>query len=87
MCVCDDFFQDTAMSKVWFKQDDKFFLPKACLNFEFFRCVKNYELVLQLEHKVLPSNSTFYLLVLSSLPPSKCVALISFRYFLIANNN
>ncbi|MFT7806061.1 insulin-degrading enzyme isoform X2 [Arapaima gigas] len=22
--------------KVWFKQDDKFFLPKACLNFEFF---------------------------------------------------
>jgi len=25
------------MSKVWFKQDDKFFLPKACLNFEFFR--------------------------------------------------
>lgn len=24
------------MSKVWFKQDDKFFLPKACLNFEFF---------------------------------------------------
>lgn len=32
-------FQDTAMSKVWFKQDDKFFLPKACLNFEFFRYV------------------------------------------------
>ncbi|KAB0398310.1 hypothetical protein E2I00_001538 [Balaenoptera physalus] len=28
--------QDTAMSKLWFKQDDKFFLPKACLNFEFF---------------------------------------------------
>ncbi|XP_023863299.1 insulin-degrading enzyme isoform X1 [Salvelinus sp. IW2-2015] len=28
--------KDTAMSKVWFKQDDKFFLPKACLNFEFF---------------------------------------------------
>ncbi|XP_028845325.1 insulin-degrading enzyme isoform X2 [Denticeps clupeoides] len=28
--------RDTAMSKVWFKQDDKFFLPKACLNFEFF---------------------------------------------------
>lgn len=27
------------MSKVWFKQDDKFFLPKACLNFEFFRSV------------------------------------------------
>lgn len=27
------------MSKVWFKQDDKFFLPKACLNFEFFRLV------------------------------------------------
>lgn len=25
------------MSKLWFKQDDKFFLPKACLNFEFFR--------------------------------------------------
>ncbi|XP_042643874.1 insulin-degrading enzyme-like [Tyto alba] len=24
------------MSKLWFKQDDKFFLPKACLNFEFF---------------------------------------------------
>lgn len=39
VCVC--FFQDTAMSKVWFKQDDKFFLPKACLNFEFFRCVFN----------------------------------------------
>lgn len=37
------FFQDTAMSKVWFKQDDKFFLPKACLNFEFFRCVANGE--------------------------------------------
>lgn len=40
MCVCVfgvRFFQDTAMSKVWFKQDDKFFLPKACLNFEFFR--------------------------------------------------
>lgn len=36
------FFQDTAMSKVWFKQDDKFFLPKACLNFEFFRCVTNW---------------------------------------------
>jgi len=32
--------QDTAMSKLWFKQDDKFFLPKACLNFEFFRYVK-----------------------------------------------
>jgi hypothetical protein len=31
--------QDTAMSKLWFKQDDKFFLPKACLNFEFFRYV------------------------------------------------
>lgn len=28
------------MSKVWFKQDDKFFLPKACLNFEFFRLVR-----------------------------------------------
>ncbi|XP_042192680.1 insulin-degrading enzyme isoform X1 [Callorhinchus milii] len=28
--------KDTAMSKVWFKQDDKFFLPKACLNFEVF---------------------------------------------------
>lgn len=28
------------MSKVWFKQDDKFFLPKACLNFEFFRSVR-----------------------------------------------
>uniref|UniRef100_A0A3B3IIR7 Insulin-degrading enzyme n=1 Tax=Oryzias latipes TaxID=8090 RepID=A0A3B3IIR7_ORYLA len=28
--------KDNAMSKVWFKQDDKFFLPKACLNFEFF---------------------------------------------------
>ncbi|XP_025906967.1 insulin-degrading enzyme [Nothoprocta perdicaria] len=28
--------KDTAMSKLWFKQDDKFFLPKACLNFEFF---------------------------------------------------
>ncbi|XP_008320371.2 insulin-degrading enzyme isoform X1 [Cynoglossus semilaevis] len=28
--------KDTAMSKVWFKHDDKFFLPKACLNFEFF---------------------------------------------------
>nr|XP_040034007.1 insulin-degrading enzyme isoform X1 [Gasterosteus aculeatus aculeatus] len=28
--------KDTAISKVWFKQDDKFFLPKACLNFEFF---------------------------------------------------
>ncbi|XP_059421799.1 insulin-degrading enzyme isoform X1 [Carassius carassius] len=28
--------KDTAMSKVWFKQDDKYFLPKACLNFEFF---------------------------------------------------
>uniref|UniRef100_A0A665U6Z3 Insulin-degrading enzyme n=1 Tax=Echeneis naucrates TaxID=173247 RepID=A0A665U6Z3_ECHNA len=24
------------LSGVWFKQDDKFFLPKACLNFEFF---------------------------------------------------
>lgn len=35
LCIC--IFQDTAMSKVWFKQDDKFFLPKACLNFEFFR--------------------------------------------------
>lgn len=32
--------KDTAMSKLWFKQDDKFFLPKACLNFEFFRYVK-----------------------------------------------
>lgn len=39
------FLQDTAMSKVWFKQDDKFFLPKACLNFEFFRCVAIYELL------------------------------------------
>ncbi len=29
------------MSKVWFKQDDKFFLPKACLNFEFFRYVQH----------------------------------------------
>lgn len=29
------------MSKVWFKQDDKFFLPKACLNFEFFRLVRH----------------------------------------------
>lgn len=29
------------MSKVWFKQDDKFFLPKACLNFEFFRSVRH----------------------------------------------
>ncbi|XP_073452147.1 insulin-degrading enzyme isoform X1 [Aquarana catesbeiana] len=28
--------KDTAMSKLWFKQDDKYFLPKACLNFEFF---------------------------------------------------
>ncbi|KAJ6668915.1 hypothetical protein lerEdw1_007724 [Lerista edwardsae] len=28
--------KDTAMCKLWFKQDDKFFLPKACLNFEFF---------------------------------------------------
>ena len=36
-------FQDTAMSKVWFKQDDKFFLPKACLNFEFFRLVTKPE--------------------------------------------
>lgn len=40
---CTPFFQDTAMSKVWFKQDDKFFLPKACLNFEFFRCVTDGE--------------------------------------------
>lgn len=40
---CAPFFQDTAMSKVWFKQDDKFFLPKACLNFEFFRCVTDGE--------------------------------------------
>ncbi|XP_078079642.1 insulin-degrading enzyme isoform X1 [Mustelus asterias] len=28
--------KDTAMSKVWFKQDDRFFLPKTCMNFEFF---------------------------------------------------
>lgn len=58
--MCDvDFFQDTAMSKVWFKQDDKFFLPKACLNFEFFRCVTNYELVLQLKRKVLSVTQLF----------------------------
>lgn len=40
---CNELLQDTAMSKVWFKQDDKFFLPKACLNFEFFRYVDNGE--------------------------------------------
>ncbi|KAG7269730.1 hypothetical protein CRUP_037614 [Coryphaenoides rupestris] len=34
--IDDEVLKDTAMSKVWFKQDDKFFLPKACLNFEFF---------------------------------------------------
>ncbi|KAG7999924.1 Insulin-degrading enzyme [Nibea albiflora] len=34
--ITDLTIEDTAMSKVWFKQDDKFFLPKACLNFEFF---------------------------------------------------
>ncbi|XP_053548914.1 insulin-degrading enzyme [Bombina bombina] len=28
--------KDTAMSKLWFKQDNTFFFPKACLNFEFF---------------------------------------------------
>uniref|UniRef100_A0A8C1ETM3 Insulin-degrading enzyme n=1 Tax=Cyprinus carpio carpio TaxID=630221 RepID=A0A8C1ETM3_CYPCA len=28
--------KDTAMSKVWFKQDDKFFLPKACFTDFFF---------------------------------------------------
>ncbi|XP_032806215.1 insulin-degrading enzyme [Petromyzon marinus] len=28
--------KDSAMSKLWFKQDDTFHLPKACLNFEFF---------------------------------------------------
>lgn len=39
--------QDTAMSKLWFKQDDKFFLPKACLNFEFFRYA-----MLSISHKV-----------------------------------
>ncbi|XP_044152189.1 insulin-degrading enzyme isoform X2 [Bufo gargarizans] len=33
---CPALVKDTAMSKLWFKQDDKFFLPKACLNFEFF---------------------------------------------------
>ncbi|XP_034408413.1 insulin-degrading enzyme-like [Cyclopterus lumpus] len=35
--------KDTAMSKVWFKQDDKFFLPKACLNFEFFSPFANVD--------------------------------------------
>ena len=40
--------QDTAMSKLWFKQDDKFFLPKACLNFEFFRYA-----LLSISHKLL----------------------------------
>lgn len=25
--------QDTPMTKVWYKQDDTFFLPKACLYF------------------------------------------------------
>ncbi|KAH0623624.1 hypothetical protein JD844_006573 [Phrynosoma platyrhinos] len=34
--ISDEVVKDTAMSKLWFKQDDKFFLPKACLNFEFF---------------------------------------------------
>uniref|UniRef100_A0A4X2LTN1 Insulin degrading enzyme n=1 Tax=Vombatus ursinus TaxID=29139 RepID=A0A4X2LTN1_VOMUR len=34
--IPDEVIEDTAMSKLWFKQDDKFFLPKACLNFEFF---------------------------------------------------
>ncbi|KAL7990487.1 hypothetical protein Chor_013917, partial [Crotalus horridus] len=35
--ISDEVIKDTAMCKLWFKQDDKFFLPKACLNFEFFR--------------------------------------------------
>uniref|UniRef100_A0A8C4NB61 Insulin-degrading enzyme n=2 Tax=Eptatretus burgeri TaxID=7764 RepID=A0A8C4NB61_EPTBU len=28
--------KNSALSKLWFKQDDAFFLPKACLNFEFY---------------------------------------------------
>jgi len=29
----DLFDQDTPMMKVWYKQDDTFFTPKACLYF------------------------------------------------------
>jgi hypothetical protein len=31
--------QDTSLSRVWFKQDDEFLLPKANLSFEFVRLV------------------------------------------------
>ena len=31
--------QDTPLSRVWFKQDDEFLLPKANLSFEFVRLV------------------------------------------------
>lgn len=46
--------QDTAMSKLWFKQDDKFFLPKACLNFEFFRYA-----MLSISHKIISKSFLF----------------------------
>lgn len=42
------------MSKLWFKQDDKFFLPKACLNFEFFRYA-----MLSIMHKLLFKSFLF----------------------------
>lgn len=37
---CSEFpriIQDTSLTRVWFKQDDKFLLPKADLKFDFVR--------------------------------------------------
>lgn len=31
--------QDNSLIRLWFKQDNKFFLPKACVNFELTRQV------------------------------------------------
>ncbi|XP_006823135.2 insulin-degrading enzyme-like [Saccoglossus kowalevskii] len=33
--------KDTSMTKLWFKQDDTFLLPKACMLFEFTSCESN----------------------------------------------
>ncbi|KAL8568009.1 hypothetical protein ACOMHN_029184 [Nucella lapillus] len=30
-----EIIRDTALSRLWFKQDDKFFKPKACISFDF----------------------------------------------------
>ena len=29
--------KDTALTKLWFKQDDTFFMPKSCLNMQLYR--------------------------------------------------